>query len=104
MKGLAGDTMINGLEMLFGRFNGGNFVAVGSYLNPRTMCIFQTTTDATLPLAGTWCRVDPSGTASFTTIATTLNTALGTSYTSGSFHAYTTADNVTSPGQMTNDA
>src|SRR2546429_1782115 len=96
--------MLNSLEMLFGRLNGGNVGPIGSYLNPRTMCIFQTTIDATLPQAGTWCRVDASGTQTFANIATSINTALGSTYTAASFHSYTAADNVTSPGQMTNDA
>ena len=96
--------MLDVLELNFGRFNGGQTVPAGSYLNPRTLCVFQTTSDATLPQDGTFCRVDASGSQSFANIATTLNALLGTSYTSGSFHACAGGDAVTSPGMMSDDA
>ena|SRR5437763_6407731 len=96
--------MLNTLELNYGRFNGGDTAPIGSYLNPRTMAIKQLTTDGTLPQAGTWCRVDASATQTFANIATTLNTLLGTNYTSGSFHTHTNADLISNPGQMSNDA
>jgi hypothetical protein len=96
--------MLDVLELSFGRYNGGQTVPAGSYLNPRTMCVFQTTSDATLPLDGTFCRVDPSGSQSFPNIATTLNALLGSAYTAGSFHACAGGDVVVSPGTMSNDA
>jgi len=77
--------MLDILEFTYGRYNGGSVAPIGSYLNPRTLCIFQATSDATLPQDGTFCRVDPSGTQTFANIATTLNALLGTSYTAGAF-------------------
>ncbi len=96
--------MLDILEFVFGRYNGGDTAPIGSYLNPRTMAIKQFTSDGTLPQDGTWCRVDPSGTQTFANIATTLNTLLNTTYTSGSFHTHTSADLTQQPGQMSNDA
>ena len=100
--------MLNILELTYGRYNGGQTAPIGSYLNPRTMAIYQLTSDGTLPQDGTWCRVDASGTQTFANIATTLNTLLNTSYTSGSFHAHTNADLLSnsggSPGMGSNDA
>ena len=96
--------MLDILEFVFGRYNGGDTAPIGSYLNPRTMAIKQFTSDGALPQNGTWCRVDPSGTQTFANIATTLNTLLNTTYTSGSFHTHTSADLAQQPGQMSNDA
>ena len=96
--------MLDLLEFLYGRYNGGSIAPAGSYLNPRTLCIFQTASDATLPQDGTFCRVDPSGTQTFANIATTLNTALGTSYTASSFHACAGGDATPSPGTGSDDA
>jgi hypothetical protein len=95
--------MLDILELNYGRYDGGQTAPIGSYLNPRTMAIKQLTADGTLPQDGTWCRVDSSGTQTFANIATTLNTLLNTSYTSSSFHAHTSADLISNPGQMTND-
>src|SRR5438874_543425 len=96
--------MMNQAELLWGRYNSNAVAPIGSYMCFRTLAIFQQASDGTLPAAGTWCRVDASGTQTFANIATTINTALGSTYTAASFHSYTAADNVTSPGQMTNDA
>ncbi len=96
--------MMDILELNFGRYNGGQVAPIGSYLNPRTMCIFQQTADGALPADGTFVRVDASGSQTFANIATTLNNMLGTSYTAGSFHACAGGDNVSNPGQMSNDA
>jgi hypothetical protein len=96
--------MLDLLEITYGRYNGGVTAPVGSYLCARTMAIFQQASDGTLPLDGTWVRVDASGTQTFANIATTLNTLLNTSYTSGSFHAQSGADLSPSPGQASNDA
>jgi hypothetical protein len=96
--------MLDMLELVFGRYNGGQTVPAGSYLNPRTLCIFQTASDATLPQDGTFVRVDPSGSQTFANIATTLNALLGSGYTAGSFHACGSPDNSAAPGQMSNDA
>ena len=96
--------MLDILEFNYGRYNGGQTAPIGSYLNPRTLAIFQQTSDGTLPLDGTWCRVDASGTQTFANIATTLNTLLNTSYTSGSFHAQGSSDLISNPGTMSNDA
>ena len=100
--------MLDILEFNYGRYNGGQTAPIGSYLNPRTMAIFQQVSDGTLPQDGTWCRVDASGTQTFANIATTLNTLLNTSYTSGSFHAHGNSDLLTNmngnPGTGGNDA
>jgi hypothetical protein len=96
--------MLDLLELTYGRYNGGQTVPAGSYLNPRTLCIFQSASDAALPQDGTFCRVDPSGTQTFANIATALNTLLGTSYTSGSFHTCAGGDAVSNPGTMSDDA
>lgn len=96
--------MMDALELAFGRWNGNASCPAGSYFNPRTLCIFQTTSDATLPQDGTFVRVDPSGTQTFANIATTLNTLLGTSYTAASFHTCAGGDNVSFPGMMSDDA
>lgn len=96
--------MLDILEFTYGRYNGGMTVPAGSYLNPRTLCIFQTASDANLPQDGTFCRVDPSGTQTFATIATTLNTLLGTAYSAGSFHACAGGDAAQSTGAGANDA
>lgn|SRR5579884_3058732 len=101
---MKGFIMVDLLELNFGRYNGGQVAPIGSYLNPRTMCIFQQTSDGTLPADGTFCRVDPSGTQTFANIATTLNNLLNTSYTAGSFHACAGGDNTANPGQMADDA
>lgn len=96
--------MLDLLELTFGRYNGGATAPIGSYLNPRTLAIQQLTADGTLAQDGTWVRVDASGTQTFGNIATTLNTLLNTSYTSGSFHAQGSPDLISNPGQASNDA
>ena len=96
--------MLDILELNYGRYNGGDTAPVGSYLNPRTNSIFQQAADGVLPKAGTWCRVDASGTQTFANIATTLNTLLNTSYTAGSFHAEGSPDLIGNPGTASNDA
>lgn len=96
--------MLDILEFTYGRYNSGMTAPIGSYLNPRTLCIFQATSDAALPSDGTFCRVDPSGTQTFANIATTLNTLLGTSYTAASFHACAGGDATPSAGTGSDDA
>lgn len=96
--------MLDLLEFAFGRFNGGQTAPIGSYLNPRTLAIFQQTADGALPQDGTWVRVDASGTQTFANIATTVNGVLNTSYTSASFHAQGSPDLLANPGQASNDA
>jgi hypothetical protein len=96
--------MMDLLEFTYGRYNGGSTVPAGSYLNPRSMCIFQTTGDAVLPPDGIFCRVDPSGSQSFANIAASLNALLGTSYTAASFHACSGGDTAVSPGTGADDA
>lgn len=96
--------MLDILELNYGRYNGGATAPIGSYLNPRTLAIFQQTADGVLPQDGTWCRVDASGTQTFATIATTLNTLMNTTYVAGSFHAQGSPDLLANPGQAANDA
>ncbi len=96
--------MLDLAELTWGRYNSGQIAPVGSYLNLRTLCIFQQASDGTVPLDGTFFRVDPSGTQTFANIATTVNGVLGTSYTSASFHVCAGGDNETSPGQASDDA
>lgn len=92
------------LELTYGRYNGGQTAPIGSYLNPRTLAIVQLAADGALPQDGTFVRVDPSGTQTFANIATALNTLLGTAYTSASFHAGTSGDNIANPGTGADDA
>jgi len=96
--------MLDLLELNFGRYNGGQTAPIGSYLNPRTLAIVQQTSDGMLPLDGTFCRVGPLGTETFATLATTLNTLLGTTYTASSFHVQGTGDVATNPGSASDDA
>lgn len=96
--------MLDLAELTWGRYNGGSIAPIGSYLNLRTLCIFQQASDGNVPADGTFHRVDASGTQTFANIATTVNNVLGTSYTAGSFHACAGGDNETSPGQASNDA
>lgn len=96
--------MLDLAEFTWGRYNSGQIAPAGSYLNLRTLCVFQQTSDGNVPNDGTFFRVDPSGTQTFANIATTVNTVLGTSYTAASFHACTSGDNVTTPGQASDDA
>jgi len=97
--------MLDILEFNFNRYNGGQTAPAGSYLNPRTMAIYQLNgVDGALPQDGTWCRVDPSGAQTFANIATTLNTLLNTTYTSGSFHAHGSSDLISNPGTGSDDA
>jgi hypothetical protein len=95
--------MLDQADLIWGRYAGGSIAPIGSYLNLRTLCIFQQTADGALPIDGTFHRVDPSGTQTFASIATTVNAALGTSYTASSFHACGSGDS-TLQGQGANDA
>ena len=96
--------MLDLAELTWGRYNGGSIAPIGSYLNLRTLCIFQQTSDGNVPADGTFFRVDASGTQTFANIATTVNGVLGTSYVAGSFHACAGGDNAQSPGQASDDA
>jgi len=96
--------MLDQLELAFGRWNGGQTAPIGSYLNPRTLAVFQQTSDGVLPQDGTWCRVDASGTQTFANIAISVNNVLNTIYTAGSFHTHSASDLIANPGQMSNDA
>jgi hypothetical protein len=96
--------MLDLAELTWGRYNSNQVAPIGSYLNLRTLCIFQQTSDGNVPADGTFFRVDASGSQTFANIATTVNAVLGTSYTSGSFHACAGGDNSSSAGQAANDA
>lgn len=96
--------MLDLAELTWGRYNSGQVAPIGSYLNLRTLCIFQQAADGNVPADGTFFRVDPSGTQTFANIATTVNAVLGTSYVAGSFHTCAGGDNIFSPGQASNDA
>ncbi len=96
--------MLDILELTYGRFNGGQVAPIGSYLNPRTLCIIQLATDGTLPGDGTFVRVDPSATQSYATIASTLNAVLNTNYNAGSFHNCAGGDAIANTGQASDDA
>lgn len=96
--------MIDLAELTWGRVNGGAVAPIGSYINFRTLCVFQQVADGAVPADGTFCRVAPLGTETFASLATTVNTTLGTAYTAASFHACAGGDNAYSPGQASNDA
>src|SRR5581483_3354680 len=95
--------LANEAEKAFQRFNGGDRGTIGSFLNLRTLSIFQQTSEGALPKVGIWLLVDNSGTQTFSNIATTVNNALGTSYTSGSFHAESSSDLAYEPGTSVTD-
>ncbi len=96
--------MLDLAELNWGRYNSNQVAPIGSYLNLRTLCIFQQTSDGNVPADGTFFRVDASGTQTFANIASTVNAVLGTSYTAASFHACAGGDVVQSAGQASNDA
>jgi hypothetical protein len=96
--------MLDILELVFGRYNSNQIAPIGSYLNPRTMAILQQISDGALPADGTWIRVDPSGTQVFSTIATSINNALGTNYSAASFHTQAAGDVLSNPGSASDDA
>lgn len=96
--------MLDILELAYGRYNGGQVAPIGSYLNPRTLCIIQLASDGTLPSDGTFVRVDPSATQTFANIATNLNALLGSNYSAASFHTCAGGDNSANPGQSSDDA
>jgi len=96
--------MLDLAEFTWGRYNSNQVAPAGSYLNLRTLCIYQQTSDGNVPADGTFFRVDPSGTQTFANIAATVNSVLGTSYTAGSFHACSGGDAAQSAGQAANDA
>jgi len=96
--------MLDLAELTWGRYNGGATAPIGTYVNLRTMEYFQQTADGTLPVDGTLYRTNPLGTESASTIATTLNTTLGTAYTSGSLHAAGSSDHTQSQGTASDDA
>lgn len=96
--------MLDLAEFTWGRYNSNQVAPIGSYLDLRTLGIVQQVADGNMPPDGTYFRVGPLGTETFATIATTVNGVLGTAYTAGSFHARTSGDAETSPGQAANDA
>jgi hypothetical protein len=95
--------MLDLADLTWGRYNSYQVAPIGSYLNLRTLCIFQQVADGNLPPDGTFHRVDANGAQTFANIATTVNAVLGTSYVAGSFHACAGGDN-TPVGQPANDA
>src|SRR5205823_4417230 len=95
--------LANEAEFAFQRFEGGSRGVAGSFLCLRPLAIFQQTGDGALPKDGIWLLLDNSGTQTFANLATTVNTALGTSYTASSFHAHTSSDLAYEPGRAVND-
>jgi len=96
--------MMDLAELTWGRYNSNQVAPIGSYVNLRTLCIFQQTADGNVPADGTFHRVAPLGTESNGAIATIINNVLGTAYVGGSFHTCAGGDNVTSAGQASDDA
>jgi hypothetical protein len=95
--------LANEAEKAFQRFQGGDRGTIGTFWSPRTMSLFQQTSEGALPKVGIWLLVDNSGSQTFANVATTINNALGTSYTSSSFHAEGSSDLAYEPGQSVND-
>lgn len=87
-----------------GFYPGGEIAPIGSYWAPDKMCYIQSASDQTLPLVNTWIKVTTSGSSTASQIATAINTACGTSFTSANLHSYTSADLSTAPGTGANDA
>lgn len=96
--------MMDLAEFTWGRYNSNQVAPIGSYVDFRTLGVFQQTSDGALPADGTWCRVAPLGTESFSSLASTINGVLNTAYTSGSFHTRISGDAETSAGQAADDA
>ena len=96
--------MMDLAEFTWGRYTGGATVPAGSYVELRTLGYVQSTSDQTLPQDGVFFRVGTVGNESTSTLATSLNSVLGTSYTGSSLHSATGSDNVQQPGTGANDA
>ncbi len=96
--------MLDLAEFTWGRYNGGSTAPIGTYVNLRTLEYFQQVADGALPADGTFYRTNPLGNESAATIATTLNTTLGTAYVAASLHVAGSPDHATSQGQASNDA
>jgi hypothetical protein len=96
--------MLDAAIMAWGRMAGGAQAPIGSFLNLRTMAVFQQTGDGALPQSGWWHYISSNGSLALSGVATIVNTALGTSYTSANFHAYTSADLAAYPGTGAQDA
>ncbi len=97
--------MLDAAELLFlGRYNGGAYGPIGTYVNLRTLDYYQQAADGNLPTDGTYILISSNATLSASQIATTINGVLNTSYTSASFHARTGSDAAYSQGQASDDA
>ena len=105
----------NEVDQVMSRLPGGAQVGAGSYVNFNKMCIFQTTSDTTLPNTLDWWHFIPTATAgneSLATCATKINTALNAlspiagnyAYVAANFHAYTSGDAMQQKGTGAVDA
>ncbi|GHO47988.1 hypothetical protein [Ktedonospora formicarum] len=99
--------MLNAMELAFGRFGSTQSSPIGTYVNMRTLAYYQQASDGVLPSAGIWHLVSTNASLPIATLASTINTALGSAYTAASFHAYSSGTDALSAsqlGQVCNDA
>lgn len=104
----------NEVTQVMGRIAGGSLVQAGSYVNFRTMAIYQNAADSNLPALDWWHYIPTAsaGNESLATCATKINTALNAlspiagnyAYTSSNFHAYSSSDLPQSKGAGAQDA
>lgn len=95
--------MVDLADLTWGRLTGGAQAQAGTFVNLRTMTYFQQASDGALPIAGWWYYLSSSATLTAAQIATAVNTALGTSYTSGNFASYTSGNASPYPGTGCSD-
>lgn len=99
--------MLNAMELAFGRFGSTQSSPIGTYVNMRTLAYYQQASDGLLPPAGTWHLVSTNASLPIATLASTINTALGSAYIAASFHAYSAGSDAlpaNQQGQPCNDA
>jgi hypothetical protein len=96
--------MIDLAEFLWSRYNSGQQAPIGTFVNFRTLEYYQQASDGALPQDGTFCLISSNATLTAAQIATTINSGLGTAYTSASFHAHGGGDAAGNPGQASDDA
>jgi hypothetical protein len=91
---------LNGL----GVYQGNQQAPIGTFVDLRVMSVFQQASDGPVPADGKYVLISTNSGLSLSQVATTVNGILGTTYTSGNFHARTGTDAATSQGTGADDA